>query len=374
VVPHHLVPTIESIVAYAQEYPEGFVLMNANPFAMLAFVVVIAIQLVSIVLIVQWVAKSNRTSPWSPSWEGLMWVCTMHAVIGAFVTPCLALDFSSSVHRAEVTNPFILWGCVWVVLYVMLVLMACGLVKLTKWAELKRMTFFVSVLKYGALIAVSVGTALLTMCFGVDYQKFFQIWRDVQRMRSLIPWLTLGTQDILHEKTLIAQCLFLAKDYGEVLDCGRIPSMWQRVMDTNFVLFAIDQGIYFLVSQACFACVVSQACFACGSVLVPRLMDPQYWEVIKNTFSVRLNLPHVLATQWVHVCTLFLQGASIICPPSQIEWLFSNAITLIGDSFLYLAVINIADKVKRHQGLKMPSKTSIGVCAFAAFLVLHSLW
>ena len=352
VVPPHLLDTIPEVVKYAQNRPEMFMFMNANPFALLGFVTLIAIQVVSIVLMMQKVAKSPRTPCWGESWEGLMWVCTMYAFAGAVIAPCMLLDFSSSAYHGKGMNPFILWGWVWLVLYVMLVLMACGLVKLLSWAESNKMKFFVSVLKHGTWIAISVGTALLTMCCGVDFQKFFQIWGDVRQMRSLIPWPTLGSKDLLRDDILRAQCLFLAEGYSKVLECVRLPNLWQRVMDTHLMLFAIDQVLYFLIGH----------CLYGGSILATKLTGPQLRTAFQTILQLGDNVPMI--RQYM----VFVSTASNICP--QITGLITEVASWIADSFFYLVAMNMATKLRQQQGPKMPSGTSIGVCLFAGLLVL----
>jgi hypothetical protein len=352
-VPHNRLRRIDEVVAYAIRFPEGFVLMNANLFAMLGFAVVITAQVASIVLIAQKVAKSPRASCWGESWEGLMWVCTMYAVAGAVIAPCMLLDFCSSAYHGKGMNSFILWGCVWLVLYVMLVLMACGLVKLLSWAKSKNMKIFVSVLNKGGWIAFSAGTALLTMCIGVNIPEFWQLWRDVQRMRNEIPWSGLGPKDMLHENLRIAQCLFLnAETYSKVLGCGTLPNLWQRVMDTHLMLFAIDQVLYFLIGH----------CFFCGSILATKVTGPQLRTAFETISRLGGNVP------MIPQCMVFVSAASNICP--QITGLITEVGTWIADSCFYLVVMNMTAKLRQQQDPKMPSGTSVGVCLFAGLLVL----
>jgi hypothetical protein len=346
---------IADVLGYALNYPEGFLFMNANLFTMLGFAVVITAQVVSIVLIAQKAAKNPRTPPWGESWEGCMWVCTMYAIAGAVIAPC-TLDISSFAYRAGFTNPFILWGCVWLVLYVMLVLMACGLVKLNSWAKAQNVRSFVILMKWGGWVAGSVGTALLTMCIGVNIPKFLQLWRDVQRMQSDIAWSDLKFTSMLDEKLLIAQCLFRDADrYSKVLACGKLPNLWQRVMDTHPTLFVTDQVLYLVIGHSVFH----------GSTFATKHATQLTVPQLKLAFNAISRLGNVpMISQFM----LFVGGAIKICPP--ITGLITQVSTWIADSCFYLVIMNMAAKLRQQQAPKMPSGTSIGVCVFAGLLVL----
>jgi hypothetical protein len=356
-VPPRDLVTIENIVKYARDYPEAFVFMNANLFTILGFAVVITAQVVSIVLIAQKAAKNPRTPPWGESWEGCMWVCTMYAIAGAVIAPC-TLDIYSFEHRAGFTNPFILWGCVWLVLYVMLVLMACGLVKLNSWAKAQNIRSFVILMKWGGWVAGSVGTALLTMCIGVNIPKFLQLWRDVQRMQSDIPWSDLKFTSMLDDKLVIAQCLFRDADrYSKVLACGKLPNLWQRVMDTHPTLFVTDQVLYLVIGHSVFH----------GTTFATKLashLTVRQLQVASNAIS-RLGGSVPMIGQ----CLIFVGGTLCkICPPTT--GLITQVSTWIADSCFYLVIMNMAAKLRQQQAPKMPSGTSIGVCVFAGLLVL----
>lgn len=357
---HHLLPTLEDIVAYAQHYPEAFWLMNADSITLMGFIGVLAVQGVSIVLIVMWAAKSPRTAPWSPSLQGVMWVSTFYASAGAFIAPCALLDFSSSAYRAAVMNPFILWGWVWVILYVMTVLIAYGLVKLTKWAEAMKMALVVTLLRHSAWIALSVGTALLTMCFGVDVKKSFEIWRNVWRMRSEVPWNTLGTKDIVNPTTSRAQCLFLADDYHGVLSCVRTPNWWHRVLESNYMLLFLDHLMYFGTSHVF---------HFCGSAFMAQVANANFLAWFKKmnwVDKVALALPPGVAAAF----NVSMTFAMNLWDSSEVIELVSYVNTVVANALYYVFCIKVCSSVNSLKKLTVPSDTSIGVCVFAGVLVL----